>query len=482
MDDRWGLLPHTAVNYAIALTALAAAVLARWLLDPWLGETRQLVTLYGAVLVAVCWGGYRAGLFVTIAGYAICAYLFLAPRGRLGFADTQDLVGFLAYLCTCLVIIAMGEAMRAAQRRFLDLAQLQERLLALTGPSLDEIRRTHSTRSLTAVGFVLALLVLVIGGVFGFVSVEQLVEDERLVAQSHQMILELETLLSTLKDAETGQRGYLLTQDETYLEPYAAAVAQVRKQIALLKSLSSQDSGRESQIDALEPKVAAKIDEFHRTVTLAKDGDRTAALDVVLDNTGKALMDDIRQEVAALDRAEEDLLRQRTAEAAASRRAARLSIIVSATLGVGLLGLVFYSSQRNLVGRRAAAEALAEQRERLRVTLASIGDAVITTDIDGRITSLNAVAESLTGWTANEASGQPLDAVVHILNSQTRKTIENPANRALRKGAIVAPSNHSLLVRKDSTERRIDESASPIRDSEGRIIGCVLVIRDLSER
>ena len=104
-----------------------------------------------------------------------------------------------------------------------------------------------------------------------------------------------------------------------------------------------------------------------------------------------------------------------------------------------------------------------EQRERLRTTLASIGDAVITTDTEGRVTYLNAVAESLTGWTNAEAVGQPLDAVFRIVNEQTRQPVENPATRALREGVVVGLANHTVLIAKDGTERPIDDSAAPIR-------------------
>ncbi|MBI1380798.1 MAG: PAS domain S-box protein [Planctomycetaceae bacterium] len=135
------------------------------------------------------------------------------------------------------------------------------------------------------------------------------------------------------------------------------------------------------------------------------------------------------------------------------------------------------------VDRRRAAERLAtEYGERLRITLASIGDAVIATDVAGRVTNMNAVAESLTGWTLAEARSQPLDTVFHIVNESTRQPAENPATRALREGVIVGLANHTVLIAKDGIERPIDDSAAPIRSMGGEIIGCVLVFRDITER
>lgn len=123
-----------------------------------------------------------------------------------------------------------------------------------------------------------------------------------------------------------------------------------------------------------------------------------------------------------------------------------------------------------------------QQRESLRITLASIGDAVLTTDAEGRITSLNSAAAALTGWTQDEAAGRPLEEVFRIINEWTRQTVENPAQKVLASGKPVGLANHTLLIAKDGTERPIDDSASPIRDAEGNIKGVVLIFRDISER
>src|SRR5881396_519387 len=127
-------------------------------------------------------------------------------------------------------------------------------------------------------------------------------------------------------------------------------------------------------------------------------------------------------------------------------------------------------------------EALYEQRQWLRVTLSSIGDAVITTDTKGSVTYLNPVAESLTGWTQAEAAGNPLEIVFKIINEETRQTVENPATRALREGLVVGLANHTLLIAKDGTERAIDDSAAPIRNANGEVAGVVLVFRDVTDR
>ncbi len=123
-----------------------------------------------------------------------------------------------------------------------------------------------------------------------------------------------------------------------------------------------------------------------------------------------------------------------------------------------------------------------EQAELLRVTLASIGDAVIATDSKGSITLLNAVAEELSGWTSQDAIGIPLETVFRIVNETTRQPVENPALRALREGRVVGLANHTILIAKDGTERPIDDSAAPILDAEDKLVGSVLIFRDITER
>jgi PAS domain S-box-containing protein len=122
------------------------------------------------------------------------------------------------------------------------------------------------------------------------------------------------------------------------------------------------------------------------------------------------------------------------------------------------------------------------ERQRFEVTLRSIGDAVIATDDEGRITFINDVAQALTGWGAADAIGQPIGDVFRIINEETRLTVESPVDRVLREGVIVGLANHTLLLAKDGREVPIDDSGAPIRDSEGETRGVVLVFRDITER
>ena len=147
-----------------------------------------------------------------------------------------------------------------------------------------------------------------------------------------------------------------------------------------------------------------------------------------------------------------------------------------------LRAVALQNAQSILVARRRAEEALRQQSEWLRITLASIGDAVITTDADGRVTFMNAVAQALTGWSQTDALGQLLTDVFRIVHEDTREPVDNPAIRALQTGTIVRLANHTVLLARTGEEHPIDDSAAPIRDESGATVGAVLVFRDVSER
>lgn len=165
----------------------------------------------------------------------------------------------------------------------------------------------------------------------------------------------------------------------------------------------------------------------------------------------------------------------------------------------GCLGIAFNTPQTFTDDDRALMEALAqqcalalerarlydetrEQREHLRVTLASIGDAVIATDETGLITFMNPIAQALTGWIESEAIGKPLPEVFRIINESSRQTVENPVEKVIREGTIVGLANHTLLISRSGREIPIDDSGAPIRGEENRMIGVILVFRDITER
>ncbi len=136
----------------------------------------------------------------------------------------------------------------------------------------------------------------------------------------------------------------------------------------------------------------------------------------------------------------------------------------------------------DITARKKAEEPCGRSEQRWATTLASIGDAVIATDVEGRIAFMNPVAEGTDRLDAREASMKPVTEVFNIVNEQTRSEVESPVAKVLREGTVVGLANHTILVKKDGTEVPIDDSGAPIRDADGKTMGVVLVFRDITER
>jgi PAS domain S-box-containing protein len=137
---------------------------------------------------------------------------------------------------------------------------------------------------------------------------------------------------------------------------------------------------------------------------------------------------------------------------------------------------------RDITERKLAENALQESEQRFATTLASIGDAVIATNVEGKIAFMNGVAEKLTGWTIHEVLNSPARRVFNIINEYTRKEVDDPITKVLENGAVVGLANHTIMIRSDGTEVAIDDSGAPIRDRNGDITGVVLVFRDITNR
>lgn len=197
-----------------------------------------------------------------------------------------------------------------------------------------------------------------------------------------------------------------------------------------------------------------------------------------------ARFDDLRQQLEDLldedlqPDAEEEYRVQSEAAFRGTANAISLALVLL-VIGAGIAVATSLTVSRGVANTERA---LREQRELLRVTLASIGDGIITTDAAGQITYLNGVAETLTGWKSEDAKGLALPGVFQILDQDTRQSAENPAIKALHEGRIVGMANDTLLVARDGSERPIDDSAAPIRDESGNVLGSVLVFRDITPR
>ena len=297
------------------------------------------------------------------------------------------------------------------------------------------------------------------------------------------MLLGLSATLSAVADAETGQRGYLITGNFGYLDPYIAARRTLNTELDSLDRLTVDNPAQNARMREIRQLAWTRMNRLDEGIRVRQEQGFDAARETIASGLGKQEMDALRDAVVRATLEEEALL-----QSSASARPSAATGSPSAPAWcrpwrrssprAALLLLL----RRYLREREAATAELAARAELLKITLASIGDAVITTDTDGRVTNMNAVAETITGWPLAEAEGQPLEAVFRIVNEETRAPVANPAARALGEGVIVGLANHTLLIDRHGVEHPIDDSAAPIRGRDGSIDGCVLVFRDITER
>ncbi len=307
-------------------------------------------------------------------------------------------------------------------------------------------------------------------------------EEER-----REIIHNLDQLMSAIKDAETGQRGFIITGDYNYLRPYNDAVENVPRLVHKLQGTRPVGITT-SELQVIANLVDRKLKELQSTVEVRDNGGFEAAASVVQNGEGQRIMEELRGVVARLRSEQVTALRSdvRLSDETTRRRTAVFIL-------TGLISVLFlaWAYQRITEAVRQRGRALAEahrrglelqqQKDLLSVTLASIGDCVLVADNEGRINFMNRVAEKVTGWTLDEALGRPTAEVFHILNENTREPVENPVEKVIKHGVIVGLGNHTLLIRKDGTEIPIDDSGAPIRDPAGVMRGVVLVFRDFSE-
>ncbi len=329
---------------------------------------------------------------------------------------------------------------------------------------------------------------------------------EKSASHQKQGVLEIKSadnLLAKLRDAETGQRGYALTGDDAFLQPYLAVRDSVSSDLTKMRSLALSAAAHK-HLDNLVPLVDAKLAEMAQVIELRRNQGAAEALTQVASGVGKRLMDSIRVEVSGLIALEEAALAQRDGELANGLQ--HLFAILVAASVLALLSapafayLLYQKSQqrikdlvhletRHLLDTQEETNqqleltniALQEGEEKLAVTLNSIGDAVIATDAAARVTLLNPIAEKLTGWTQAQAHGHMIEEIFHIISKETREPVSIPVLEALAHGTIQGLANHTVLIARDGYEYDIADSCAPIRDHDANVVGAVLVFRNVSD-
>lgn len=299
---------------------------------------------------------------------------------------------------------------------------------------------------------------------------------------SGQIEKETDELFSLLKDAETGQRGFLLTGRDSYLGPYKEALIRVPEAIRRLETATRLRPDQSDRLRLLRPVVEDKLRELAKSIQIRREKGLDASRQIVETDQGEKLMESIRSISFEI----QDVARRRVAEFAVLAEASEARLRAVSTIGslilLGFSVLLALTVFRGLRQRERLYYEASISAEHFRVTLLSIGDAVIATDERGTITFINPVALKLTAWTEVEALGTPIWSVFPIVNETTRAKVDNPIEKALATGQIVGLANHTVLMARDGREIPIDDAGAPIRTREGAIVGAILVFRDISVR
>ena len=333
---------------------------------------------------------------------------------------------------------------------------------------------------------VLALSVL--SGVFVWQIVTAVRTVERI--QLADRNIELTTSINTnVVDEETGLRGYQITANEIFLQPYQYAEGPLQRDLQDLRKNIAQQHGDVTPVDEL---TAAHV-QWHVVVAdpiirATANGEETR--DAGTNLRGKARMDAIRRQITAINQQQRDLRSYDVEHFQITVRhtiegAIGLALMIGLMIGVfsrGQLHAVTAAFQRTLQALRKNTEEVQRSEERLRTILGSIGDGVVVCNREGRIEMVNAVARALTGWTAEEAVNRPVEEVFHFVSEGERAPVTLPILDVLERREWPAPAHHAVLVRRDGTEISVDSSGAPVVDARGTVTGAVMVFRDVTEQ
>jgi len=327
-------------------------------------------------------------------------------------------------------------------------------------------------------GFAALLLLLLVNGLVIRRQLAIQVENQSWMHHTADVLLQLSTTESLLKDAETGQRGYLYTGEPRYLAPYNAAASQVGSEIEKLGELTVDNPFQQARIPQLRQLANQKLQELASTISLYNSGHQDEARSVVLSDRGlvsmnkiRAVVDEMQQEETALETARKDAY-------LSSVRVTVICIYVASLLAALGLILLAYFILHEISAREKHAAQIKQREEWFRVTLTSIGDGVIATDNRGLVTFINPIAERLTGVSFAEGKGKAINEVFPIFNEVSLRPVENPVRKVMELGHVIGLANHTVVRHRNGSLIPIEDSAAPIRDDLGRLVGVVLVFRD----
>ncbi len=330
------------------------------------------------------------------------------------------------------------------------------------------------------------VVLLMLAGATAFWTVRLTAENARSQAQALNVLAKLNGLSSDIADAETAQRGYLLTADESYLQPYMKAVPQIVKHIGELRELAAANAAQRQRLDALQPLIDAKLAGIEEIIVQQRRGNALAAQEIVRSGKGKDLMDSIRREIGQFEHEERAALIGHNAGFESSIRYMIAAIAVLGLLIVAIIGTTVYRLRQ--LGQRLQHQAAFQQ-----ALLDSANAAIVSTTPDGIIDSFNRGAESMFGYSAAELVGKPVVSMLSDVNELAphAEKLSRELGREIKPGfeVLVALAREGrddtrewLVPRKDGVRVPTLLSVSAIRSAQGALTGFIGIARDISGR
>lgn len=330
-------------------------------------------------------------------------------------------------------------------------------------------------------GFLMLLVAVGASAWLAYRHTQLLYDDQKFVTRTYQEIGRIRNVLTELVDAETGVRGYVLTGSEEYLAPYAATAPSIGAHVDDILCLAVGDPELERLLQQLKSRVEASVVHLTRVVGFERAGRHEEAIELTRTGEGKRLVDSVRDVIVSLDAREDARLLAAENRAHTSHRTAQVTGIVVGAVALLLVVAVFNLVRRFERLRSRTAHELVGARERFQVTLASIGDAVLVTDSEGRLAFCNEGCRSMLRIDASHM-GHPVDDLVATISESTGQTLDSIVARVRTEGGIARTGSGTALRRRDGSVLPVDATAARIPTVDGQGQGVILVVRDLADR
>jgi diguanylate cyclase (GGDEF)-like protein/PAS domain S-box-containing protein len=328
-----------------------------------------------------------------------------------------------------------------------------------------------------AVGFALMLAILLAVGFISYRNTRKLIRDSNLVAHSHEVLDEIDGTLSAIKDAETGQRGYIITGDEEYLKPYTAALPAINQHIERLKQLTITDSAQPSRLAELEREISDRLKLMSEGIELRKTHGFDTAQRLIATGRGKRMMDEIRNTVAGMSERETALLERRRVESNASARSTTITLVILGAMLLGFLPAGYLIIKRDIKKRRQAEEALRESEERSKYLIEHANELIYRTDERGNLIFVNPTCVETLGFSEEQLVGRHY---LSLVKEEAREATEKFYVRQLVKKIPNAYLEIPVIAR-DGKETWLGQNSQLVLE-QGRVVGFQAIARDITER